>query len=44
MVVAEFGREIVSSFEGGDMGAVLDEIKSRLETFSSTFLPSSLYE
>jgi len=36
MVVADFGREIINSFEGGDMGAVLDEIKSRLETFSNS--------
>jgi hypothetical protein len=35
MVVAEFAREIINSFEGGDMGKVLDEIKGRLQTFSS---------
>ena len=34
MVVAEFGREIINSFEGGDMGAVLNDVKPRLETFS----------
>jgi hypothetical protein len=42
MVVAEFGREIVNSFEGGDMAAVLADIKNRLETFASVSFNLSL--
>jgi len=44
MVVAEFGREIINSFEGGDMGAALYEIKARLQTFSNSMAATAFLQ
>lgn len=44
MVVAEFGREIVNSFEGGDMEKALVDIKSRLLTFSNSMAATAFLQ
>lgn len=36
MVVVEFGREILNTFECGDMARAFEDIKSRLESFSGS--------